>query len=115
LLGDPVASGDAIAVLRRYSLVGPAGDGLVLVHRLVQAITSGPLTAEAAAEWEQASAALVDAAVPANAQLPGVWPACALLLPHARAVLDMTSGGMSHIAVYLGHSGSYLVTGICSS
>ena len=28
-------------VLRRYSLVSPSGDGLVLVHRLVQAITAG--------------------------------------------------------------------------
>ena len=40
LLGDPVAAGDAIAALRRYSLVTPAGDGLVLVHRLVQAVLS---------------------------------------------------------------------------
>jgi len=39
LLGDPVAAGDAVAALRRYSLITPAGDGLVLVHRLVQAIT----------------------------------------------------------------------------
>ncbi len=32
---------------------------------------------------------------------------CAVLLPHARAVLDLTSGGMWRIAQYLGHSGSY--------
>ena len=44
LLGDPVAAGDAITALRRYSLVAPAGDGLVLVHRLVQAITRAQLT-----------------------------------------------------------------------
>ena len=44
LLGDPVAAGDAVAALRRYSLVSPAGDGLVLVHRLVQAITRAQLT-----------------------------------------------------------------------
>ena len=47
LLGDPVAAGDAVAALRRYSLVTPAGDGLVLVHRLVQAVTRAQLTAEA--------------------------------------------------------------------
>ena len=47
LLGDPVAAGDAVAALRRYSLVTPAGDGLVLVHRLVQAITRAQLPAEA--------------------------------------------------------------------
>ena len=108
LLGDPVAAGDAITALRRYSLVSPAGDGLVLVHRLVQAITRAQLTAEAAGQWEQAAAALVEAAVPADAELPAAWPVCAVLLPHARAVLDLTSDGMWQIARYLGYSGSYL-------
>ena len=45
LLGDPVAAGDAITALRRYSLASPAGNGLLLVHRLVQAITRAQLTA----------------------------------------------------------------------
>jgi len=107
LLGDPVAAGDAITALRRYSLVSPAGDGLVLVHRLVQAITRAQLTAEAAGQWEQAAAALVDAVVPADVQLPAAWPVCAVLLPHARAVLELTSGGMGQIARYLAYSGSY--------
>ena len=106
LLGDAVAAGDAIAALRRYSLVTPAGDGLVLVHRLVQAITRAQLPAEVAG-WEQAAAALVEAAVPADTELPAAWPVCAVLLPHARAVLDLTSGGMWRIAQYLGWSGSY--------
>ena len=44
LLGDSVAAGDAIAALRRYSLVTPAGDGLVLVHRLVQHVTLARLS-----------------------------------------------------------------------
>ena len=107
LLGDEVAAGDAIAALRRYSLVTPAGDGLVLVHRLVQAITRAQLSAEEAHGWEQAAAALVEAAVPANSQLPATWPVCAVLLPHARAVLDLTSSGIWQIAHYLGFSGSY--------
>ncbi len=107
LLGDPVAAGDAITALRRYSLVSPAGDGLVLVHRLVQAITRAQLPAETAGQWEQAAAALVEGAVPADAQLPAAWRTCAVLLPHARAVLDLTSGGMWRIAQYLGYSGSY--------
>jgi hypothetical protein len=107
LLGDPVAAGDAIAALRRYSLVTLAGDGLVLVHRLVQAITLSQASAEAAGRWEQAATALVEAAVPADARQATTWPMFAVLVPHARAVLDLTSRGMSRIVQYLGYSGSY--------
>ena len=107
LLGDPVAIGDAVAALRRYSLVTPAGDGLMLVHRLVQHVTRAQLSAEVIGQWEQAAEVLVEAAVPADPALPAAWPVCAVLLPHARAVLDLTSGGLWRIARYLGFSGSY--------
>ena len=107
LIGDLVAVGAAIIALRRYSLVVPAGDGMVLVHRLVQALTRARLTADLAAKWEQAAAALVGAPIPDNTRLPAAWPVCAVLLPHARAVLDLTSSGMWWIAQYLGSSGSY--------
>ena len=107
LLGDPVAAGDAMTALRRYSLVTPAGDGLVLVHRMVQAITRAQLTGEETGQWEHAAAALVELVVPADPELPAAWPVGAVLLPHARAVLDLTSGGMWQIARYLGFSGSY--------
>jgi len=108
LLGDPVGVGDAITALRRYSLIAPAGHGLVLVHSLVQATTRAQLTAAVAAQWQQAATALVEAAVPADSAAPAAWPVFAVLLPHARAVLDLTSSGMRRIAQYLGHSGSYL-------
>jgi hypothetical protein len=107
LLGDPVAAADAVAALRRYSLATPAGDGLVQVHRLVQAITRAQLTTDQAGQWQQAAAAVVEAAIPADVERPTAWPDCALLLPHARAVLDLTSGGIGRIARYLGWSGSY--------
>ena len=107
LLSDPLAAGDAVTALRRYSLVTPAGDGLVLVHRLVQAIIRAQLTAEEAGQWRQAAAALVELAVPADPELPAAWPVYAVLLPHARAVLNLTSVGMWQIARYLGFSGSY--------
>ena len=107
LLGDTVAAGDAITALRRYSLVSPAGDGLVLAHRLVQAITRTQLSVEAAGQWEQAAAALIEEAVPADPDLRAAWPTCAVLLPHARTVLDLTSGGMWKIVQYVGKSGSY--------
>jgi len=107
LLGDPVAAGDAIAALRRYSLVTPAGDGLVLVHRLVQAVTLARVSGNVVGQWKLAAAALVEAAVPADPEVPAAWPTCAVLLPHARAVLDLTSGGTWRIARYLGYSGNY--------
>ena len=107
LLEDPLAAGDAIAALRRYSLITPAADGTVSVHRLVQAVTLDQMPAELARQWRQAAAALIEAAIPADTDLPGTWPTCAALLPHAQAVLDLTSDGMGQIAQYLGHSGSY--------
>jgi hypothetical protein len=107
LPGNPVAIGDAITALRRYSLLSPAGDGLVLTHRLVQAVTRAQLSAEAAAQWKQAAATLVEAAVPADPTAPVAWPTCAMLLSHARAVLSLTSAGLWRIVQYLGHSGSY--------
>jgi Tetratricopeptide repeat len=107
LLGDPVAAGDAIAALRRYSLVTPAGDGLVLVHRLVQAVTLARVSGEVADQWKQTAAALVQAAVPLDTTVPAAWSVCAVLLPHARAVLDLTSDSIWRIARYLGFSGSY--------
>jgi hypothetical protein len=66
LLEDELAARDAVAALRRYSLVTPAADGAVSVHRLVQAVT-----AELASQWRQAAAALVEAAIPADPSLPG--------------------------------------------
>jgi transcriptional regulator with XRE-family HTH domain len=107
LLGDPVAFGDAVAALRRYSLVTPAGDALVMVHRLVQAITRDQLSAEMASQWKQAAAALIEAAVPADPEAPGAWPVCTLLLPHARVALNLTSNGMRQVAQSIGYSGNY--------
>jgi hypothetical protein len=107
LLGDEVAVGDAVAALRRYSLITSVGNGLVLVHRLVQAVALAQVSAEVVVQWGQAAASLVEAAIPTDPGLPATWPVCAALLPHARAVLDLTSGGMWQIALYLGYSGSY--------
>ncbi len=107
LLGDPLATGDAVTALRRYSLVTPAGHGQVLVHRLVQAMARAQLAADAADQWARAAATLVEAAIPDDTSLPARWSTCAALLPHARAVLRPTSDGMARVANYLGASGSY--------
>lgn len=106
LLGDQLAIADAVSALRRYSLVPAAGNKMVLTHRLVQAITRDQVPTEQAQAWQQATATLTEAATPADPDLPETWPACAALLPHVQAVLDLTSYGMRRIASYLGYSGS---------
>ena len=106
LLEDPLAADDAIAALRRYSLVTPAGDGLVSIHRLVQAVTVDQTAGDLLAQWRQAAAAVIEAAIPARADAPQTWPTFALLLPHAHAAVDEDSEGMARAAEYLGHSGS---------
>ena len=107
LLDDELAAGDAVAALRRYSLVRPAGDGAVSVHRLVQAVTADQMPADLAGAWRQAAAALIEAALPGDPQQPAAWPAFAALLPHAQAALPADSAGMATIAYYLGSSGGY--------
>jgi hypothetical protein len=107
LLEDELAAGDAVAALRRYSLVRPAGNGAVSVHRLVQAVTTDQMPEQLREAWRQAAAAVIEAALPNDPEQPGTWPVFAALLPHARAVLDLTRGGMRQIAQYLGRSGNY--------
>jgi hypothetical protein len=107
LLQDQLAAGDAIIALRGYSLVTPAADGSVSVHRLVQAVTEDQVPAELAEEWRQAAAALIVAALPDDAATPGSGPLFAALLPHAYAALTDNSAGMAQMANYLAFSGSY--------
>ena len=107
LLEDPLAAKDAVAALRRHSLISPPTAGTVSVHRLVQAVTIAQMPAELAAAWQQAAAAVIDAALPADPRSPDSWAAFASLLPHAQAALGEDSGSIWKIASYLGYSGNY--------
>ena len=107
LLEDPLAAKDAIAALRRHSLISAPADGAVSVHRLVQAVTIAQMRAELATAWRRAAAVVIEAALPADPRSPDVWHAFALLLPHAQAALADDSNGMWKVADYLGHSGNY--------
>ena len=109
LLEDPLATSDAIAALRRYSLVSPLAEGVVSVHRLVQAVTAHQMPAELAAEWRQAAAALIEAALPGNPEQPQARPEFAALLPHALTALTADRPGADRIISYLAYSGSYAV------
>jgi hypothetical protein len=107
LLTDDLARDEAVAGLRRFSLISAPRGGLVSVHRLVQAITMDQLPKEEAEAWRRAAAAVIGAALPDDPEDPGCWPVFAALLPHAQAALDPASYGMYQLALYLGVSGSY--------
>jgi hypothetical protein len=106
-LEDPLAISDAIVALRRYSLVTMAGDGLVSVHRLVQAATADQIPPRLRKAWRAAAAALIEAAIPTDTNPRDSWLVCAALLPHAQAALTDDNAGMARIADYLASSGSY--------
>ena len=107
LLDDPLACDDAVASLRRFSLVSPPRNGLVSVHRLVQAVTLGQLPADQAEVWRRAARTLIEAVLPSDAEHRENWPVYAALLPHAQATLPVDSDDMARIARFLGHSGNY--------
>ena len=107
LLEDELVRDEAVATLRRYSLINAPHDGRVSVHRLVQAITLAQLPYEVAEAWRRAAAAMIEAALPGDPQDPAAWPAYAALLPHAQAALPLASDGMFKVAQYLGIIGNY--------
>jgi hypothetical protein len=109
LLEDPLAAGDAIGALRRYSLVTLAVDGSVSVHRLVQAVTADQMPENLARRWRLATAALIGAALPAEPWIAETWPVYAMLLPHVQVAAPADSAAAAAIADYLGFSGSYPV------
>lgn len=107
LFADQLARRDAVAALRRYSLVTPAGIETVVVHRLVQAVTLDEIGLDQARAWREAAAALIESSIPRSPDLPATWPTCASLLPHAQAVLAYHNPGMSRLGDYLSRRGMY--------
>src|SRR5215510_5948866 len=103
LLEDELAAGDAVAALRRYSLARRAGVGAVSVHRLVQAVTADQIPEGLREAWRQAAAAVVEAAIPGDPLQSAAWPVFATLLPHALAVLALSSPPIMNMANYLGY------------
>jgi tetratricopeptide (TPR) repeat protein len=107
LVEVPLAAADAIKALHGYSLVTPAADGTVSLHPLVQAVAQDQMPPQVKRQWERAAAALLEAAIPQDPELPDTWRDCAALLPHAEAALAKDSGGMERLAAYLESSGNY--------
>ena len=107
LLRDGFAVDDARRALGDYSLARGAPGGMLIVHRLVQAITVDRLDDGARNGWRQAAAALVEAALPADPERPETWESFALLLPHALATFDPGRPGTATLLSYLDVSGDY--------
>ena len=109
LQGDQIAVRDAIAALRRYSLISPANDGTaVILHRLVQAIAQDQIPDDQVTSLRHAAADLVARCIPADTAIPAAWLSCAMLHPHVWAVLDLLGGDARRIARYLDCSGNHL-------
>jgi tetratricopeptide (TPR) repeat protein len=85
--GDPLALADAVASLRRYSLVRVVADGLYL-HRLLQTVIRSALDKETESAWATAALRLIRASFPADSNEVVNWPECERLLPHALASID---------------------------
>lgn len=115
---DPLALGDTVAALRRYSLVRVIGDSLY-VHRLVQTVVRTALEADAEVErtWAVAALLLLRTGFPDPSNDVGNWPECERLLPHALVAADHAQRldvepeayewVLNQVAVYLWSRGQY--------
>ena len=86
--GDPLALGDAIQALRRYSLARIIGDGLY-VHRLLQIVVRADLESDIQAEivWAATAMWLLRISFPTPSNEIANWADCKRLLPHVVAAV----------------------------
>jgi tetratricopeptide (TPR) repeat protein len=82
-LADKLQRSGASAALGEYSLAETT-EGLLSIHRLVQAVTRAELGDEAP-YWAEIALAAIAAAFPDNEQDPKTWQVCEDLLAHALA------------------------------
>ncbi|MEV0161059.1 FxSxx-COOH system tetratricopeptide repeat protein [Nonomuraea fuscirosea] len=80
-LTDPFRRTQATQALREYSLA-KTGDGLMSIHRMVQAVTRTELAADES-RWAKLALVTISAAFPSEVRDPASWPTCETLLAHA--------------------------------
>ena len=86
LLKDPLALDEAVATLRRYSLLEARDDSLS-IHRLVQAVTRDRMTESARQKWVSAGVQIICAAFPEHSEDATMWALSSRLVPHAETSL----------------------------
>jgi tetratricopeptide (TPR) repeat protein len=84
---DPLALSDAVAALRRYSLVRVVADGL-FVHRLLQTVVRADMEPDTERTWAATAVRLLRAGFPDRSSVIAAWPECERLLPHVLAVAE---------------------------
>ncbi len=81
---DPLLFDDAVAALRRYSLIDVSDESLS-VHRLVQAVVRDRLGEGERKRWAETAVRLLSAVFPFDSDDVRTWHLCSRLLPHALA------------------------------
>jgi tetratricopeptide (TPR) repeat protein len=84
-VADPLGLSDAVAVLRRYSLV-ELREAAISIHRLVQAVVRDRLTQDAKQAWANSALLLVEHDFPSDCEKVQSWSRVEHLLPHALVV-----------------------------
>lgn len=84
-VADELAFEDAIAALRRYSLLTREGDNVAL-HRLVQMAARDRLGDEGQPRWAEAALRVINKMFPFESDDVRTWDVCVRMLPHAQAV-----------------------------
>lgn len=84
---DPIKIDDAIAALKKYSLVTVTYDYLS-VHKLVQTSTRNRMVEDEKTRWAKAAILLMNNTFPRESYDIRKWPKCSLLLPHALVSVD---------------------------
>ena len=88
---DEMKLNDAVAALKRYSLMTVADDSLS-VHRLVQAVARDRLSDVDRKRWAEAAVRLVNDAFPCESDDVRTWDECSVLLPHTLAAAGHAEG-----------------------
>ena len=90
-VADELKLDDAIAALRRYSLMERSGDSLS-VHRLVQLVARERLSEDEQKKWAESAVRVVNEAFPSESFDVRTWPSCARLLQHALTAAEFGAG-----------------------
>jgi tetratricopeptide (TPR) repeat protein len=100
-------------LITRIVSVGLAdeADGLLVLHRMVQAFFRGDMAADECDRWNRIAVSLMLAVFPADTADPYHWPLCGNLLDHALVVGQRwraRTPTAAEVAVLLARCGSYL-------